>query len=293
MIGLIPGILMMTRLKQKIPEGWPQHWSCLDDLTQIMRSWVLFLFILSLQTIAAFHYSNDLFKPRVWRSCRKLKVVPPKGVAGDGIEFGDKVLVSVKLPTPNRNIVESFLRSTDFLVENVWDKLKITKTSDGTYFLGLASIPVPGFSIISPEAGAKLTHVKDSVYVHFDKWCFKDGCGNILKDAGFVNSLQVALSGKIRISRKSGTEQSENLASSEAKIKCPVGGEPLYLDCSVDYKVTANKPAALVDSTAVENTITLLRNRVHDFMHVRLPLKLVKAFKAYGAKLQQSTEYWL
>ena len=251
------------------------------------------LFLTAFQCIAAFRNRINLVKPRAWRGCRELKVDPLKGVAGDGIEFGEKMLVSVKLPTSNRNIVESFLRSTDHMVENVWDKLKTTKTSDGKYMLGLASIPVPGFSIINPEASAKLTHIKDSVYVHFDKWCLKDGCGNILKDAGFVNSLQVALSGKIRISHKSGSEQSENLTSINAKIKRPVGGDPLYLECSVDYKVTANKPAALVDSTGVENTIALLRNRVHDFMHVRLPLKLVKAFKAYGAKLLQSTEYWL
>ena len=279
---------------RNIPEGWPLRSYVhveKDDLKQIMRSWVLFL--AAFRCIAAFHNSNSLVMPRAWRSYLKVKVVPPKGVAGDGIEFGDKVLVSVKLPTPNRNMAAIFLKSTDHMVENVWDKLKTTKNSDGTYVLGLASIPVPGFSIINPEASAKLTHVKDSVYVHFDKWCLKDGCGNILKDAGFVNSLQVALSGKIRISHKSGSAQSENLTSSKAKIKRPVGGEPLYLECSVDYKVTANKPATLVDSTAVENTVALIRNRVRDFMHVRVPLKLVKAFKAYGAKFQQSTEYWL
>jgi len=249
-----------------------------------MWSWVLLL--VAFQCVVAFHKSNNLVrKPRAWRSCCEPKIVPLGGVAKDHIEFGDKVLVSVKLPTPNRNLVETFIRNSDFLVENVWDKLKTTKTSDGTYRLGLSSIPVPGFSIINPE-------VKGNSYVHFDEWHFKDGCGNMLKDESFVDSVQVKLNGKMRISHKNGDEQSEGFTSN-TKLKRPVGGEPLYLECSVDYNVTANKPATLLDSAAVEKTIALLQSRVHDFMHVRLPLKLAKAFKAYGSKLQQSTEYWL
>lgn len=288
-----PGF-MTRRALQIFPKGRRKIIVCFafaHKPGQIMWSWVLLL--VAFQCVVAFHKTNNLIsKPRAWRSCCKPKIVPLGGVAKDHIDFGDKVLVSVKLPTPNRNIVETFIRNSDFLVENVWDKLKTKKTSDGTYVLGLSSIPVPGFSIINPEVNVRFTHIKGNSYIHFGKWHFKDGCGNMLKDESFVDNVQVQFNGKMRISHKNGPQQSEGFTRN-TKLKRPVGGGPLYLECSVDYNVTANKPATLLDSAVVEKTIALLQSRVHDFMHVRLPLKLVKAFKTYGSKLQQSTEYWL
>lgn len=257
--------------------------------------WLVLLFF-AFQCAVAFREGILLMTRLIGcRSCKKQMLIADRDAATGRVVFKDEVMVSVKLPTPNRNIVESFIKSTEFITENVWDKLKLAKVSDDTYLLQLSTIPVPGFSIINPEVEAKLTHRNGAAYVNFDKWLFKDGCGNILKDATFVSGLQIQLSGQVRIDTGSSTELSESTyIRTSSKKKSTVGGKPLYLMCSVEYNVIANRPTTLLDSADVEKkTINLVQSRVRDFMQVRLPVKLVKAFKAFGAKLQQSTEYWL
>lgn len=235
---------------------------------------------------------------------RKVFGSTPVEVDGSGLHSSEHPLsatgelaVKVKLPTKDRSIVERFLRETDHLIENVWDKAKIRKLAPERYLVKLSVIPVPGLNIISPELEVELSNHKGTLYVNGEKCLLRDGCGKLLTDPA-LTSLQVTISGKLRISNSNADENSdEEDKDFESRPfipkKRPIGGPSVFLEGSADYSISARPPAVLQQNAqAFDQVAALLRNRFEDFMRNRLPLKLAKTFKAYAANVVKNREFW-
>lgn len=62
------------------------------------------------------------------------------------LKFGDKLSISIKVPTKDTRILSSFLSIPHKMIEAAYDKDSITKISDDHYLLKLASLTLPGES---------------------------------------------------------------------------------------------------------------------------------------------------
>ena len=202
--------------------------------------------------------------------------------------------IKVKIPTQDRSMVDRFLRETDYLIDNIWDKTKVKKLAPEQYRVQISVIPVPGLSIVSPEIEVGLNNYKGILYVNCEKFVLKDGCGKPLTDPALA-SLQVSLIGKLRISNSNNDSDDENETEKRTFVpKRPIGGPQVYVEGSAEYKISCpSQPESLqLHPHAFDQVAALLRARFDEFMQNRLPLKLAKTFKAYAANIVKNREFW-
>lgn len=269
----------------------------------MLISWYCCLLIaLLLQCVRSFHLlvgklSNGRFtvassKGRSFQSTHQHKRMTAGDVAHDPdlLSFGNKLRIDIKLPTKDRDMVDKFLRDTEYVVENSWEKAKLKKLSHSTYLVKFISIPIPGVGIITPEIEVKVANIGGAVYIKSGRWSLLDGKGNTLDDPSFVAGLDISLHGQLKMSREDDFEAyyfDESLSVAH-KRAVPIGGSQVRAEGFVVYSVKGRKPGEFRNAPAVllDGTIDFVQKCVSDFVNKQFSTKFAKAFRKYGRQIQ-------
>lgn len=233
-----------------------------------------------------------------WRAARN-KCKNRRGTAisdahndAETLSFGSKLIIDIKLPSKDRDMVDNFLRDTEYIVENTWERTKLKKVSPSTYLLKFISIPIPGLDIVTPEIEVTFENIGGVVYMKSGRWSLLNGKGTILKDSNFVTSFDISLTGQLTMAREDDYDSYDFDEVSSVARKRLVGGALVKTEGFVVYQVKGRKPSVFRRAPAMllDGTINFVQKCVSDFVNKRFSTKLTKAFREYSRQAQLSDE---
>lgn len=206
--------------------------------------------------------------------------------------FGSKIELSIKLPTNDKQMAQSFISSTDYLVESMFKNAKKVTPTGNTYLVRVRPTPLPLLGIVSPEIEVYLENRNGALHVRSDKWSLKDGAGLSLQDKTIADSLDLTLRGLLRIVQQrpnSKAGESDNIVPG-VFVKRPVGGFPIFAEGFVEYRVTGRstaagggvQPSSSPSSSLLSGTAAAIMQKAADhFLSYGLSKKLTRACKDY------------